>query len=320
MKSRNISPTRNAKRPQKRKPARSLLFSLLVVASIAAVVSAGNLLPVRSFLASAQGGGNGDNQPGSNGQGAEHMSERARHQIESLINEKATRSRGRKKMDSRLIYGLKKHRRERITDEVESLEVSLPLNSRGEVVVDITATVDNQLLDKLKNAGVRVISSFAEYHSIRASISLDAIDVVADFPEITYIQPMQEAITQQEEAAPSVDPEHLSTTNLLSPDYESNISEQLMNALEEFQANAYSLGQGGVRKSQADVTHRAAAARNTYGFDGSGVKIGVLSDGVRNLAAAVASGDTGPVTVLPGQSGTSAGQCAATNACDEGTA
>ncbi|HVG33238.1 MAG TPA: putative Ig domain-containing protein, partial [Pyrinomonadaceae bacterium] len=43
-------------------------------------------------------------------------------------------------------------------------------------------------------------------------------------------------------------------------------------------------------------------------------------DGVRNLAAAVASGDTGPVTVLPGQSGTSAGQCAATNACDEGTA
>jgi mRNA-degrading endonuclease RelE of RelBE toxin-antitoxin system len=318
MKSRKTSPTRNAKRPQARKRTRSPLFSLLVIASIAAVVSAGNLLPVRSFLTSAQGGGNGDNQPGSSGQGAENMSERARQQIESLMNEKATRSNGRKKMDSRLIYGLKKHRRERITDEVESLEVQLPLNSRGEVIVDITATVDNQLLNKLRSAGVRVISSFAEYHSIRASLSLDAMDTIADFPEIKFIQPMQEAITQQEEAAQSVDPEHLSTTNLVSPDYESNISEQLMNALEEFQANAYSLGQGGVRKSQADVTHRAAAARNTYGFDGSGVKIGVLSDGVRNLAAAVASGDTGPVTVLPGQSGTA--QCAATSACDEGTA
>ena len=50
--------------------------------------------------------------------------------------------------------------------------------------------------------------------------------------------------------------------------------------LEEFQAGAYNVGIAGVRKSEADLTHRAAAARNTYGSDGAGVKIGVLSDGV----------------------------------------
>ena len=75
-----------------------------------------------------------------------------------------------------------------------------------------------------------------------------------------------------------------------------------------------------MRKSEADTTQRAAFSRNNYGFDGTGIKIGILSDGVRNLAAAQASGDLGPVTVLPGQSGTSAGQCATTSSCDEGTA
>ena len=30
-------------------------------------------------------------------------------------------------------------------------------------------------------------------------MNLDAVETVADFPEVFYIQPMQEAITQQEE-------------------------------------------------------------------------------------------------------------------------
>ena len=46
------------------------------------------------------------------------------------------------------------------------------------------------------------------------------------------------------------------------------------------------------------------------GVNGTGVKIGVLSDGVEHLADAQASGNLGAVTVLPGQTG----------AGDEGTA
>ena len=59
------------------------------------------------------------------------------------------------------------------------------------------------------------------------------------------------------------------------------------------------------------MTHRANVARSRYGVDGTGIKIGVLSDGVVNLATAISSGDVPPdVTVLPGQVGTG----------DEGTA
>src|SRR5262245_45982475 len=66
-----------------------------------------------------------------------------------------------------------------------------------------------------------------------------------------------------------------------------------------------------VNTSQGDVTHRADAARSFFGFDGSGVKVCVLSDGVSSLASVVASGDLPPgIDVLPGQSGSG----------DEGTA
>jgi Spy/CpxP family protein refolding chaperone len=320
MKNRKPNPTRNFKRPAMPRNIRSLLFALLVV-TCAVAVSAGNLLPIRSSSVSAQQG-NG-NVPGSNGRGAEQMSDQARQQIEALMQEKASRSRGRKKMDSNLIYGIKMHRGEQPAPGVDKLEVRLPRNEQGEAIVDISASIDKQLLKKLKQAGAKIINSFPEYNTLRAEVSLDALDAIADFPEVYYVQPAQEAMTSQDDdpqSEPAVDPEHLILTHPFSADYESNISEQLATALEEFQADAYSVGLGGVRKSQADVTHKAALARNTYGFDGTGIKIGVLSDGVRNLAAAQASGDVGPVTVLPGQSGTAAGQCATTAACDEGTA
>ena len=62
--------------------------------------------------------------------------------------------------------------------------------------------------------------------------------------------------------------------------------------------------------SEGDVTHRANLARSMYGVDATGIKIGVLSDGVDSRATSVSTGDLSPVTVLPGQAGNG----------DEGTA
>jgi hypothetical protein len=55
--------------------------------------------------------------------------------------------------------------------------------------------------------------------------------------------------------------------------------------------------------SEGDVAHQAALARSQFGVSGSGVKLGVISDSVERLASLQASGDLGPVTVLPGQAG-----------------
>ena len=63
--------------------------------------------------------------------------------------------------------------------------------------------------------------------------------------------------------------------------------------------------------SEGVVAHRADVARAGHGVDGTGIGIGVLSNGVRTLADRQATGDLpAQVTVLPGQEGTG----------DEGTA
>ncbi len=59
----------------------------------------------------------------------------------------------------------------------------------------------------------------------------------------------------------------------------------------------------GAVATEGDVTHGVATARATFGVDGTGIKIGVLSDSIRYLAQSQASGELGNVTVLPGQEG-----------------
>ena len=68
-----------------------------------------------------------------------------------------------------------------------------------------------------------------------------------------------------------------------------------------------------INVSEGVKTHGADEARTFFGTTGTGVKVGVLSDGVKSLASLETSGDLPPtVTVLPGQAGPLTG--------DEGTA
>jgi len=53
--------------------------------------------------------------------------------------------------------------------------------------------------------------------------------------------------------------------------------------------------------SEGDTTHQAILARSTYGVNGSGIKVGVLSDSVDYLSGLQSSGIMPAVTILPGQ-------------------
>jgi subtilisin-like proprotein convertase family protein len=59
----------------------------------------------------------------------------------------------------------------------------------------------------------------------------------------------------------------------------------------------------GAVTTEGDIAHRSNTARSTLSATGRGVRIGVISDSVDSLTASQASGELGPVTVLPGQSG-----------------
>lgn len=323
MKNKNRRSPINENQRKASKRMRFPLLSLLFVSCIAAVVMGGSILSPNLFHASAQF--RQDESKNNNPSDApQEISESARQQIAALVQEKMTRTAGRKKMDSQLIYGIKMERGEQLAPGLDTLEVNIPRNEEGQPIIDITAKVTRRLLAKLEEAGAKVLVSMPRYRTLRVEMSLDAVDTIADLPEVIHLQPKQEAMTSQKKSAEvtGFDSENLQLTRPGFTKRQENVRNQLLKALSggSETSDLYSINVVGVRKSEGDTTGRVAFARNNYGFDGTGIKIGVISDGVRNLASAQESGDLGPVTVLPGQSGTAAGQCAITISCDEGTA
>src|SRR5206468_12037141 len=179
------------------------------------------------------------------------------------------------KIDSQLISELRMERGQPIAIGVDVAVTNLPYAIDGHVVVDVKARVTDGVVARLAALGIEVLSSDAESGTLRVHVDIDQVEALAALPDVSFVQPKQAA--QVHQATPNV---------LLTQ-----------------------TGQGS-RSSQGDVTHLAYAARAAFGVNGSGIKIGVLSDGVTNLATSQASGDLGPVTVLPGQAGSG----------DEGTA
>jgi len=213
-------------------------------------------------------------------------------QIQSLLAEKQSRNSNQQKIDSQLLYAMKSRQGTKVAAGVGSLMVDVGAAEDGSVTVDITARVDRALLEELEAMDVKVSNVFPQYHSLRAEVVLNQLETIAGFPQVVFIQPKQEALFSQ---APTrnLNKYQLQTesrSRLPGKRTANSVSPELVQAI-------------GSVSSEGDMSHQAFSARGTFNTDGSGVKIGVLSDGVMSLALSQASGDLGPVTVLPGQGG-----------------
>ena len=145
------------------------------------------------------------------------------------------------------------------------------------VMVDIRADVTPEVLKRIRGLGGKIIDQVPRYRSIRARLTPEAAVALAELDAVQTIRPAEEGRTRQ-----------------------------AMTAGSAFRAAASK-----ANTSEGDRAHRADSARSTHGVDGTGLGIGVISNGVRTLADRQASGDLpGRVTVLPGQAGSD----------DEGTA
>ena len=186
---------------------------------------------------------------------AEAMSPEVMQQIQGLLAEKAARTPAQQKIGSHLIYAGKLSRGEPIASHMQSLPLRVRTDAGSRALVDISATVNQTVIEKIAELGGTVLTSLPRYRAIHAWLPLGAMEELAALPDVTAIRPAADRI------------HHKLTT------------------------------------SQGDVAHRANVARSTFGIDGSGVKVGVISDSVDNLATVQRTGDVGAVTVLPGQSG-----------------
>ena len=234
--------------------------------------------PVGAQQALAQGGG--------------ELPLTAVRQIEELLAAKAQRTPAQRKVSSQLLDAAASAQpperggiaqrldRERVAQQppgpvVEVRQQAADLDADAEpeqVTVDIQADVTPAVLARIRALGGILVNSVPKYRTIRARLPLAALEPLAAMEAVQFIRPADQPIIQR--------------------------------ALERSALARTVAASSKVNTSEGDVAHQANMARQTYSVDGTGIGIGVISDGVETLADQQATGDVpGQVLVLPGQEG-----------------
>jgi hypothetical protein len=242
------------------------------------------------------------------------ISQEAAQQILALDAEKNSRTPTQRKIDSRLLYRLKQARSQSIAPGVEQLETGLTVDAKGFIEVEIRAEVNERLMSFLKKRGAKIESTVSEWRSIAASVPLLSIEELASQSGVYFVQPKQDYMTNEvnTKSQPTTSNDDYRFNPFMSEEPAVQVREARFNNVRSQLTTAIDdLVTSGTAVAEGDITHRASLARTLMGVDGTGIKIGVLSNGVTSLAARQASGDLpATVTVLAGQAGTG----------DEGTA
>ncbi len=243
-------------------------------------------------------------------QGSRAIALSAVQQMQALEDEKNSRTPAQRKIDSNVLYTTRMLLGKAAAPGIPSLSTGVDVDQHNDIVVDIVANVTPPLLQQLQSAKAVVLYTNAGLRSIRAIIPPEQMENIAASPDVIFISPKQESATHRVQPPKSIG----LMMRYLTPGFDLRAA----HVRHELGALVQSVGTGQGRvTTEGDLTHRASDARGAFGVNGSGLKIGVLSDGVTSLALSQATGDlpvacgTPPcVTVLPGQTG----------AGDEGTA
>jgi len=227
------------------------------------------------------------------------LSAQAQAQIGAILAEKAALTPIQRKISSRLL-----HAKRRVTGETRVIsDVALPRSADGRVQLELRAEVTARLLAGLSTLRVNVVATQSQGRSVLVDADLAVIEQIAALPDVYSVQPKPGYMT--------LTPRHALSVRPTNAQPESRpLGTPLFARIRAAFAAQKSVASVGSASSEGDVTHRAAAARSSFGFDGTGIRVGVISDGVSNLATGQSTGNLGAVTVLAGQAGSG----------DEGTA
>ncbi len=228
------------------------------------------------------------------------ISPEAAEQIAALNREKDLRTAAQQKIDSRLLYAIKAADGRASLEGLPVLQTGIQPDKSGNIEVDIRTQVTKDLLERIESLGGRIIYSSEEHRTVVAEIPLRAVETVAGEDAVIFIGPKEEN-GPNSVASPNVEVSVLPT--------EVNSVKKLLESGATQQGTSAARLRVGSQTSEGDITHRAALARQLSGSDGTGVRIGVLSDGVSSLAARQASGDlpANVTVVVPGPAGTEEG-------------
>ena len=254
--------------------------------------------------------GPGDLDPGAPPEeGAAELPPSAVEQIEALIAEKEARTPAQRKISSQLLY-LKSGRfassiapasSKNPTKQVQSL---IDVDPMGRALVDIKG--DAALRAQVEALGGTVVDSSVAQRSIRAWVPVDGIETLADEAAVEAIRPALLATTARADSPHAVKFRPASRAQQVAT--AQRIQDRLVRSAPAANLAAAAVtgpvSNIGAVTSEGSTAHGAERARRFFGADGTGVKIGVLSDSDDFKEQSIASGDLPADTfTIPGQDG-----------------
>ncbi len=173
---------------------------------------------------------------------AENLSDSALQQISALRAFKESLPPLARKIDSQLTLALKESRNEPIAG-VPQLRANVKFEANGQVMVDIDGNITGALLNLINANGGKVISSTPNFHTLRAVISLDQVEVIAESGDVKFIRPAVQAITNTGSVTSQGDATHsadTARTNFVVDG--SGVNVGVLSDSVDFLANSQSLG------------------------------------------------------------------------------
>ena len=115
--------------------------------------------------------------------------------MEAILEEKTARTPAQQKISSRLLYAVKIYGGGLENGEGPMRRSSVEVDEDGATIVDIKAQVTEEVLARIEALGGTVMSSFPQYQAIRARIPLGQIEALAEMPQVIFIRPAEELMT-----------------------------------------------------------------------------------------------------------------------------
>lgn len=237
------------------------------------------------------------------------IAESALQQMQWLIEAKAKRTPVQRKIDSNLLFLLETSQgtnQTRIPNQM--LKPAVQTGTDGRVEVEICSELSDDVLQTITAIGGHISYKSPKYRTIQAKLPLASLEKIAAFPEVYFIQPRQEAFTRRAQSPKSSQIQTQPATDDSFEARSKRVQSFLTSAIPQLvQTQNEALRQPSkVNTTEADVAHRARLARTTFNADGTGIKVGVLSDSASfaQLRSLQRTGDLpANVTILPGQEG-----------------
>ncbi len=117
-------------------------------------------------------------------------------QIRALINEKQSRSPAQTKIDSQLLFATDSSGFSIRSIENLTLRNSISIGADNFVEVDIDARITSSLLSEINSLGGEVVNSVPRFNSLRARMTLNAIETLAENPAVQYVRPADRYMVQ----------------------------------------------------------------------------------------------------------------------------